>query len=255
METKVCSQCGKELPIEQFNIKKQNIGGHSGQCRECLNEHKRQYGKESKEAIDKQRKKHYLANKEHVDNVQKLYKKNHKTAIYEKRRQNETDNKDALFIRRRELYQINKEIVLARGRGYKDNHKNEMAIYQKQYLIKHPEVGRLNNARRRSRKSKLPSTLTIQQWEEAKANFNNHCAYCGKELPLSQDHFIALTKGGEYSKDNIVPSCQPCNGRKTDRDFFIWYPGYKYYSKKREKAILSYLGYENNIQQLALTFQ
>lgn len=73
----------------------------------------------------------------------------------------------------------------------------------------------------------LWTTTTYRGWENSaqqiKKYFNNRCAYCGKELPLQQDHFIALSKGGEYSKNNIVPSCQSCNGSKGAKEFETWY--------------------------------
>lgn len=34
---KVCSKCGKSLPIEQFVLNKDCRGGRAGQCRECKN--------------------------------------------------------------------------------------------------------------------------------------------------------------------------------------------------------------------------
>jgi len=107
--------------------------------------------------------------------------------------------------------------------------------------------------RRRSRKEQLLNTFTIQQWEATKLYFNNSCAYCGKDLPLEQEHFIALTKGGEYTTNNIIACCRSCNSSKSNKDFFSWYPKYKYYNKKRETKILKYLSYKDNVQQLALT--
>ena len=111
----------------------------------------------------------------------------------------------------------------------------------------------MRNQRRMALKRKLSSTLTLAQWENMKMHFNNKCAYCGKELPLAQEHFLALTKGGEYTVNNIIPSCKTCNSSKCNKDFFTWYPKYKYFSKKREKIILKFLNYKNEIQQLTFT--
>lgn len=105
---------------------------------------------------------------------------------------------------------------------------------------------------RNATKRSLPSTLTITQWENIKTFFDNRCSYCGEEKPLHQEHFIPLSKGGEYASSNIICACASCNSSKGAKPFGIWYPKYKYYSTKREKAILDYLGYKNGIQQLAL---
>src|SRR5665648_822068 len=106
--------------------------------------------------------------------------------------------------------------------------------------------------RRRTRKLKLPATLTNEQWEIIKQKFGNKCAYCGKEKPLAQEHFLAISKGGEYTADNIIPACQSCNSSKGMRFFFDWYPKFAHYSKVREKTLLNYLGYKCGNQQLSL---
>jgi hypothetical protein len=53
-----------------------------------------------------------------------------------------------------------------------------------------------------------------------------------------------------------VTPAKPLNyaqiGGKNDMDFSMWYPKYKYYSKKREAIILEYLDYKNNNQQLSI---
>ncbi|MBS3944910.1 MAG: HNH endonuclease [Melioribacter sp.] len=44
------------------------------------------------------------------------------------------------------------------------------------------------------------------------------CAYCGRgDLPLTIDHVIPKSKGGDESWDNLVAACLPCNNKKGDR--------------------------------------
>ena len=93
----------------------------------------------------------------------------------------------------------------------------------------------------KARRLKLPHTLTLAQWEQIKKDFNNACCYCGEEKPLAQEHFLALSKGGEYSHSNIIPACRSCNSSKSNKDFFEWYPNFRNYSKAREKVILDFL--------------
>ena len=106
--------------------------------------------------------------------------------------------------------------------------------------------------KRRAAKKQLSNSLTTKQWNKIKEHFDNKCAYCGKELPLAQEHFIPLSDGGEYTHNNIIPACKSCNSSKKNKSFFDWYPKYKRYSKKREKNILKFLGYKNEVQQLKL---
>lgn len=54
----------------------------------------------------------------------------------------------------------------------------------------------------------------------------NRCRYCGVRLvsegpgypPLRTiDHFVARSKGGDSSPENLVAACSPCNNRKGSR--------------------------------------
>lgn len=165
---------------------------------------------------------------------------------------------------KKQYYEDNKEILTEKKKQYRQEHleqskqycrenKETLAEYLKQYQKEHLEEYRVRNQRRNARKRLLPSSLTIQQWEEIKEHFNNECAYCGKELPLAQEHVIPLSKGGEYTHNNIICACGSCNSSKGAKLLNDWYPQHEYYSNKRENKILKYLGYtEKGIQQLSI---
>ena len=152
----------------------------------------------------------------------------------------------------KQYYQKNKKTIAEQQKQYKEEHSKVVTEYQRQWRHEHSLECCNYTHKHEATKRNLPYTLTIEHWQQCKEHFNNKCAYCGKELPLAQEHFLALTKGGEYSKDNIIPSCKSCNSSKHDRNFFEWYPKYKYYSKKREKFILKFLNYKDHSQQLTL---
>lgn len=52
METKVCNKCGRELPIDDFYLKKNRHGNyhHEARCKECHKEASRKFREEHKEA-------------------------------------------------------------------------------------------------------------------------------------------------------------------------------------------------------------
>ena len=155
-------------------------------------------------------------------------------------------------------YEQNKEERIKYATDYRIENKVDMSEKEKiRYRIKNPKILSPNDGRtarqiRKARLHNLPSTLTTIEWQSIKSTFNNRCVYCGEEKPLVQEHFIPLSKGGEYTSNNIIPSCSFCNGSKFNKDFFKWYPKFKYYSIKREQIILKYLNYKNNNQQLTL---
>jgi len=46
---------------------------------------------------------------------------------------------------------------------------------------------------------------------------HHKCGYCGRaDLPLTIDHIIPRSKGGDDSWENLVSACMPCNNRKGD---------------------------------------
>lgn len=147
-------------------------------------------------------------------------------------------------------------------RGYHRKHTQEWRAdnqekvieYRKQYKKINPIKIRIDKQKRRTLKQNLLSTLTTKQYIETLTHFNNSCAYCGmtqkehiktKNHRLHQDHFIPLLKNGEYTKSNILPSCQSCNCSKGDRDFQEWYPEYEHYNQEREKVIIKYIEHNN----------
>jgi len=85
-----------------------------------------------------------------------------------------------------------------------------------------PESLRFYLERRRAMVNGLPHTLTLQDWERACAFFGYKCAYCQEQLPLTQDHLIAVSNGGGYTAENIIPSCGSCNSAKYNHPWQEW---------------------------------
>jgi 5-methylcytosine-specific restriction endonuclease McrA len=78
-------------------------------------------------------------------------------------------------------------------------------------------LGQLNHKARR-RTAEKSGRLTLVQWQNILERFNHSCAYCRRaDLPLTKDHVIPLSKGGQHTAENIVPACQPCNSTKGNR--------------------------------------
>lgn len=225
--------CSREFPAttEYFNQKSSGKYGLNSRCKDCI----KKVRKQSKEISSQ----YYQRNKEKIINRSKLYWNAHK----EEKRQ------------RDKLYKENhKEESKKYQKLYREEHREKANQYRKKYQREHKGITRRQWQKRRSLEKEIAATLTVSQWENIKSDFNNRCAYCGKESPLEQEHFIPLTKGGEYTINNIIPACKSCNSGKKTKDFFKWYPEQKFYDKRREKKILDYLNYNSKtkIQQLSI---
>jgi 5-methylcytosine-specific restriction endonuclease McrA len=75
---------------------------------------------------------------------------------------------------------------------------------------------------RKARIRAMEKNYTAEDWQKALAYFDNKCAYCGIEGDLQQEHFVPVRDGGNYTPDNIIPACGPCNAEKQGRDPFKW---------------------------------
>jgi len=264
MDTKICNKCKNVFPatIEWFSKDNRSQYGIGSICRECDRERGRNYKQRNpntskqyylnhKEQHDIKCKEYYEQNKEHIIAVNKLWSKNHPDAVKEIHKKSyqrciiqkkeywnryKTLHADIIKKRYLEYYQSNKEKCRIASKKWKDNNRLKCNQHVHNY---------------KSKKKSLPRTLTVSQWEAIKLAFDNKCAYCGKEAKIIQEHFIAVNNGGEYTHNNIVPACMVCNTSKNNKSFFDWYPKYRHYSKKREKAVLEFLCYDpNGYQQL-----
>jgi len=215
-----------------------------------VKETNRLYREEHKEELRENKKKWYNENKAHVIAMVTLNKQNNAEKSKQYSDEYRKKNKGNLWRDRLE----NKERAAIKQHIYYESHKETIKKYSQEYKLNNKARYNILQQKRRCLINETLSTLTKQQWETIKEDFNNCCCYCGKELKLTQEHFVPLSKGGEYTHNNIVPSCISCNSSKYDKDFFTWYPKFRHYSKKRETKIVSYLHYnKQNEQQLAFT--
>lgn len=82
---------------------------------------------------------------------------------------------------------------------------------------------RARAARRRTRRVKaVVNDLTADQWAALKAAWSG-CAYCGAtDTALQRDCVMAISRGGRYTIDNVVPACAPCNTSKCNEEVTAW---------------------------------
>lgn len=222
----------------------------------------KEYYEENKEQLLEYREEYYKENKEYILEQVKLYREENKGRIVEKRKKYREKNKERITETCRRYWNNNKEYLSRKNREYRIENKEQEQERHRRHYIENPHMYRQSVQRRRSKVKKLPYTLTIEEWNDIKSHFNNSCAYCGmteeKHMEkfnerLHQEHFVALSNGGEYTRNNIIPSCKSCNSSKCDKDFFEWYFKQEYYSKNRERKILKFLNYKNDdIQQISI---
>jgi 5-methylcytosine-specific restriction endonuclease McrA len=76
--------------------------------------------------------------------------------------------------------------------------------------------------RRKRRMARAVHDLTNAQWNAVQAAWGG-CAYCGAtDKPLQRDCVLALSRGGRYTLDNVVPACPSCNTSKCNDEVTGW---------------------------------
>lgn len=120
-------------------------------------------------------------------------------AAIEARRSETTKRKAWKHKYYKKYYAVNAEQLRQYQRDWRKNNPEQRDEYKRQY---------------RARKAELPSTLTPEEWDGVLYNYNYCCAYCGSDGPLDKEHWVPASRGGGYTKDNIVPACGICNSRK-----------------------------------------
>lgn len=76
--------------------------------------------------------------------------------------------------------------------------------------------------RRKRRMDAVEHDLTDEQWAAAKAAWGG-CAYCGAaDAALQKDCVLAISRGGRYTVDNVVPACRSCNASKCNSEVTTW---------------------------------
>jgi 5-methylcytosine-specific restriction endonuclease McrA len=76
--------------------------------------------------------------------------------------------------------------------------------------------------RRKRRMDSVDHDLTASQWDALQQAWGG-CAYCGATgLPLQRDCVLAISRGGRYTLENVVPACASCNTSKCSEEVTAW---------------------------------
>lgn len=203
---KTCTKC---------NVPKSEVEFKSGSswCKSCTAEYKKAWRRENKAKVKARKTKWSKDNSQHIKDYKRSY------------------------------YENNSDLIKERARDWKQNNKTRVKEYKN--LWYKTEIGKLlglnKTKKRQSLILGLRSDLTNQQWLETLSEFNNQCAYCGSTIKLCQEHVIPVSKGGPYTKYNIIPGCESCNSHKSNTDMIVWYQEQEFFDLTRLDKILRFM--------------
>lgn len=219
-QRKQCTHCKKELPstLDYFGADKRNANGLQGRCRYCAGIKSKEYRKNNPDKVRESRKIHHEKYRDRNRAISKAYRLSNLEKSRARSKQWSKDNAQKNRDRAKEWALTHPDILKKRVADWKKNN---------------PDRVRVNHQRRRTKKHSAFCKFTIRDWESCLSYFNYKCAVCEREstsgLSLSQDHWVALSNGGEHSVYNIVPMCNSlvlgmngCNNSKYNSDPIKW---------------------------------
>lgn len=260
-QIKACVTCNIRMPLtsEYFPVRKDSTTGFRGQCRECRSRYTKKWRENNRDKI----KKWEEDNKEHIREYQRQYDK----VYYQENKEHIRRLGNKHYHENKEQYRKNSKKWRERNKGYMSeyhkswreenleyvlNYGRKYHAENKDYLNEQTRLWRQNNRDRDSFYSKkraeliknLENDMTIEEWEEVIRSYGYKCAYCGMSQEehqteynqvLHQDHVVPITKGGGFTKDNIVPACIVCNASKGNKDLDVWL---EELGKQKEESII-----------------
>jgi len=205
---RTCYVCKKRKKLILFAKDKKAKYGHAYRCKSC------------NAKVCKAWSLNNLAKKQAAD---RAYGKEHRPqrTIYEKNHRLEHAEQVAATLSKYNVKNAAK--IKKRRHKYYEANKAHIIKAVIEWTKAHPEQAKQNNIvrtqRHRAAKAQaLINDLTAAQWQEIKAAYSFRCVYCDRKMTrLTQDHIIAVSKGGNHTASNIVPACHSCNSRKGDR--------------------------------------
>lgn len=186
--------------------------------RERNKEYIKRYNKKWLEKNPEYKKDYYIRNKEKILKYGKKYRKENPEYCKNNHKKNKKRNLKNMQIH----YEKNKDKYNKLMKKWREENKDKLSEYQRKYLK--TEKGKANNQRgqvkRRNRMKNIINTLTCKEWEDILKKYNFRCAYCGIEFDENnlpeKDHIVPISKGGNNTKENVVPACRRCNAKKKD---------------------------------------
>lgn len=174
-------------------------------------------------------------------------------------------NREQILERARLWAKANRKVLLERKREWDKNNPEKRKEYNRRHRQACPEKARerarrwrINNIdkhrERNRRRDKLRRASRVFALQPASSDaiearfsiWNSRCAFCGVNAShtrncganrLTEDHVMALTKGGLDEANNILPACLTCNSSKNNAPVETWYRCQPFFTETRWRKI------------------
>ena len=195
---KVCLSCNKDLSLLEFSRNKRTKDGLEYYCRTCRSSREKSYRDKNKDKIRERDKK---------------YRESNWSSIYSKQKKYREANLDKFREYHSQYYQDNKQKI-------KDNyllHAEDRKSYSREWKKNNKDKKLASHYNRRDNERGAEGNYTLQEWAVLCEKYGNKCINpdCkSPTAPLTRDHIVPISKGGNNYISNIQPLCSVCNSKK-----------------------------------------
>lgn len=166
---------------------------------------------------------YYQKNRQRLDAKTRAWQKANplKHRHYCRRWQNQ--NSERVAATHREWERLNKESISLWRNKWKSENRDKIRSQNRAWARANIELIRQYRRDRISRLAGAPGKFSVSDWILKVEFYGWKCRYCGTNLTrsnLSQDHAIAVSRGGTNWLSNAIPCCRRCNSSKGNKTFF-----------------------------------
>ena len=213
-EFKICKSCQTKKPLADFYLR-QNF------CKACSVQKSLSWNRRNKEAKNHNNKKSRLKNLEKVRAWDRRYYAQHKAERLSYVQKWRKENQDKIKEGKRRWYAENFEKSKKSKKLYYQANREKTISDAKKWRERNPDKVKVNHTKRRALLNNSMSTLNAHEWKEIKKSYGNQCVYCGVKA-TTLDHIVPISKGGDNTRDNIVPACRSCNSSKQEKSLLVF---------------------------------
>lgn len=231
--TKCCTQCGIEKPLIDYHQTPNTVDGRRPICKDCACDYQEQRriagGRDQRRAARVEAHVHEMEviAQRRIEREQKRTDPAYKDAQHKKLRSYKSSPRALAQRRKRraERYadptyrdQVNAD-QRSRAPRYQHLQQRSLEKHRKRYA-NDPTYHKHYNARvnianhKRRLLIDAGGSHTEQEWIELCARYDHRCLCCGEIKPLTKDHVMPLSLGGDNTISNLQPLCLACNLRK-----------------------------------------
>lgn len=199
MSSKICIECNILKELDEFYKDSHAKDGHRSICKIC------------RKIQDKAK---HLRNRDRDNARSRAYYQAHREVSIQKSKEWILANPE----KHKQYGKITQQRHPEHGRRGSAKYRQTHPEYRDIWRKSNPDKIKMHGITRRAKENKSNGIITDKEWLDMLERFDYRCLDCGangrKDVKLTLDHIIPISKGGPNLISNAQPLCKSCNSRK-----------------------------------------